>query len=53
MSRGAHLILYGNPKGYEVVEHIAKKIEVNPGMILTLKNEKFIWSMNPGENIET
>ena len=33
MSRGGHLILDGNPKGYEVVEHISTKVEVNPLML--------------------
>ena len=33
MSRGGHLLLDGNPKGYEVAEHIATKVEVNPRML--------------------
>ena len=45
--------MYGNPKGYEVAEHTAKTIEVNPWMISTLKKEKSIWSMKPGANFET
>ena len=43
----------GNTKGYEAAEHIATKVEVNPRMLLTLKNEKSILSMNPGANFET
>ena len=42
MSRGGRLLLDGNPNGYEVAEHIFTKVEVNPRMISTLKNEKFI-----------
>ena len=42
MSRGGGLLLDGNPKGYEVAEHIATKVEVNPRMLSTLKNEKSI-----------
>ena len=53
MSRGGRLLLDGNPKGYEVSEHIATKVEVNPRMLSTLKNAKYIWSMNPGEKLET
>ena len=47
------LLLDGNPKGYEVSEHIATKVEVNTQIISTLKNKKSIWSMNPGGNSET
>ena len=43
MSRGGRFIMYGNPKGYEVAEHIATKVEVNPRMLLILKNQ------NPSE----
>ena len=43
----------GNSKGYEVAEHIATKVEVNPRMLSTLKNAKTILSMNPGANFET
>ena len=53
MSRGGCFLMDENPKGYEVSEHIATKVEVNPGIILTLKNAKFIWSMKPGTNFET
>ena len=53
MSRGGSLILDGNPKGYEVAEHISKKAELNPRMLSTLKNAKSIWSMNPGEIFDT
>ena len=49
MSRCGSLLLDGNPNGYEVAEHIASKVELNPRMLSTLKNEKFIWSMNPEE----
>ena len=48
ISRCGCLLLYINPKGYEVAEHKATKVELNPRMILTLKNEKSIWSMNTG-----
>ena len=37
MSRGGRLLLDGNPKGYEVAEHIATVVEVNPRMLSTLK----------------
>ena len=43
MSRSGRLLLYGDPKGYEVeehIEHIATKVEVNPPMLSTLKNKK-------------
>ena len=53
MSIVGRLLLDGNPKGYEVAEHIAKTVEVNPWMISTLKNAKSIWSMNPGANFDT
>ena len=53
ISRGGRLILDGIPKGHEVAEHISTKVEVNPRMLSTLKNEKSIWSMNPGANFET
>ena len=53
MSRGGRLHLDGNPKGYEVAEHIATKVEVNPRMISTLKNAKSIRSMNLGGDFET
>ena len=42
-----------NPKEYELVDHISTKVEVNPRMISTLKNEKCILTMNPGTNLET
>ena len=42
MSRGGSLLLSGNPKWYEVAEHIATKIEVNPRILSTLKNAKSI-----------
>ena len=53
MSRYGRLLLYGNPKGYEVADHISTKVEVNPQMLSTLKNAKYIWSMNPGANFVT
>ena len=40
MSRGRRLLLDGNTKGYEVAEYISTKVEVNPRMLSTLKNEK-------------
>ena len=42
MSRGRRLILDGNQKGYEVAEHIATKVEVNPWILSTFKNAKSI-----------
>ena len=42
MLRGQRLLLDGNPKGYEVAEHIVKKVEINPHMVSILKNEKYI-----------
>ena len=39
---GGRLLLYGNPKGHEVAEHIATKVEVNPRMLSTLENAKSI-----------
>ena len=42
MSRGGRSLLDRNPKGYEVAEYIATKVEVNPRMISTLKNVKSI-----------
>ena len=53
MSRRVRLLMDGNPKGCEIAYYIATKVELNPQMILTLKNEKSIWSMNPGETFET
>ena len=49
MSRGGSLILDGNPKGYEVAEHIVKIAELNQRMISTFKITKSILCMNPGE----
>ena len=40
MSIGVILILDVNPKGYVVLEHIPKKVRVNPWMLETLKNYK-------------
>ena len=42
MSRGRCLLLGGNPKGYEVAEHIARQFKVNSWMISTLKNARSI-----------
>ena len=53
MSRGGHLLIDGNPNGYEVSAHIATKVEINPQMISTLKKTKSIWNMKPGANFET
>ena len=53
VSRGGLLIIDGNPKGYEVSEHIDTKFEVNPRMLSTLKKAKSIWSMKPEANFET
>ena len=39
ISRGGRLIMGGNPKGYEVAEYIATKVEVNPRMLSTLKTQ--------------
>ena len=52
MSRSGRLLLDGNPKGYEISEHIATKVEVNQRMLSTLKNEKFMWSMKPLEHFD-
>ena len=32
----------GNPKGYKVAKHLATKVEVNPQILTTLKNARFI-----------
>ena len=53
MSRGGSLLLNVNPKGYELAEHIATKVEVNIRMLSTLKNEKSIWRMKPGRDFDT
>ena len=53
MSRDKRLLLDGNPKGYEVAEHTATKYKRNPRMLSTLKNEKYIWSINLVENFDT
>ena len=42
MSGGGRLLLDGNPKGGEVEERIAIKVEGNPRMISALKNERYI-----------
>ena len=51
-SRVRHFLLDGNPKWYEVEEHIATKVEANIQMLSTFKNKKSIWSMNPGANFD-
>ena len=38
MSRGGFFLMGGNPKGCEVAENIATKVEVNPRILSTLKN---------------
>ena len=53
MSRCVHLLIYGNPKGYEVSAHIDTKVKGNRQIILIFKNEKSIWSMELGSNVET
>ena len=53
MSRGGRFLLDGNPKVYEVKEHIATKVDVNIWMLKKIQNAKYIWSMNPGANLET
>ena len=50
MLRGRRLLLDGNRKGYEVAEHIVKKVEINPHMLSILKNEKYILSMTSAVN---
>ena len=42
MSRGLHFLLDGNTKGYEVVENISKKGELNPLIVSTAKFAKSI-----------
>ena len=39
MSRGGRLLLGVNPKGCEVAEYIATKIELNPWMLSTFKTQ--------------
>ena len=41
-SRSGILLLDGNINGYDVANHIATKVEVNPWMLSTLKNAKSI-----------
>ena len=53
MSIGGSFHLDIKPKGYKVKKYIATNVEVNSRMVSTLRNEKSIWSMNPGENFET
>ena len=42
MSIGERVLLDVNLKGYEVAEHIATKVEVNPRILSTLKGEKLV-----------
>ena len=42
MSRDGRFIMDRNTKGYEVAEHMATKVDVNPRMLSTLENEKSI-----------
>ena len=53
ISRGGHLLLDGNTKGYKVSDNIATKVEVHPQMLSTLKITKYIYNMHPVEKIET
>ena len=53
MSRCGLLLMKRNPNVYELEEHVATKVEVNPRIISTLKTAKSIWIMNPGANFET
>ena len=53
MSRGGHLLTDVNTKGHEVAEHTVTKFEVNPRMLSTLKNTKYILSIKPGGNLYT
>ena len=48
MSIVVRLLLDGNPKGYDVADHISTRVEVNPRMLSALKNAKYVLSMNPG-----
>ena len=52
ISRVVLLIIYGKTNGYDVADHIATKVEVNPWILSTLKNKKSIWSMKPGRGFE-
>ena len=52
-SRGGIFLLDGKPYGCDVEEHIATKVEVNPQIFSTLKNEKSVLSMKPGEDFGT
>ena len=47
MPRGGRLLLDGNPKVYEVAEHIFTKVEVNPRMFSTMKKRKNHWKHEP------
>ena len=49
MSRGGCFLLDGYTKGYEVAEHIATKVEVNPRMISTLKKKNTFEALTQGK----
>ena len=49
ISRCVCLILYLNPKGYEVSEHTSTKFKANLRMLSTLKKTKNNWSMKLGK----
>ena len=53
ISRGGRFVLDINTKYYEVEEHIATKVKVNPQIISTFKNEKSILIMSPGGIFKT
>ena len=46
ISRGGRLLLYGNPKGYEVAENIATKFKINLRILSTLENQSIyeVWN---------
>ena len=53
ISRGRCFLPGVSPQGYEVEEHIATKVKINPRIISTLKNAKCIFSMNRRKLFET
>ena len=50
VSRGGRLLLDGNPKGCDVAEHVATKVEVFPRMLSALKNSKIHMKHEPRGN---
>ena len=42
ISRGGILLLDVNPNGYELAEHTAKRVELNPQILSKLENKKYI-----------